>query len=128
MKYIIGAIIGVLVIVGALVWSQSSKTNTSERTFTEVQQDVVAGAKLYDVRTPEEYAAGHFENAILLPLQDIEAEKLPEVPRDTQIYVYCRSGNRSSQAKILLERAGFTNITDLGGLSDVEKIGGVQQL
>jgi rhodanese-related sulfurtransferase len=38
--------------------------------------------------------------------------------------VYCRSGNRSSQAATMLKAAGFTNVTDLGGLSAVEKIDG----
>ena len=81
-------------------------------------------AHLYDVRTPEEFKAGHFAGATNWPLQDMLAGKLPDVPKDAKIYVYCRSGNRSGQATTLLKSAGYSNVTDLRGLSDVQNMGG----
>ena len=114
-------------LVGGLIWlgSANQGTSTSQNlTFAVVQQDTTSGAKLYDVRTAEEYAAGHFEQAINWSLQDIEAGKLPDVPKDSKIFLYCRSGNRSSQAAVILKDAGYTNIVDLGGLPDVQSIGG----
>ena len=82
-----------------------------------------AYAQIIDVRTPEEYATSHAESAILLPIQDIERGKLPQGKKSDPIALYCRSGNRSSQAKIMLEKQGYTNVTDLGGLSDLKKHG-----
>ena len=79
---------------------------------------------LIDVRTPEEYKAGHFEKAINFDSVDIDAGKTPQVAKDAKIYVYCRSGNRSAASTAKLKAAGFTNIIDLGGLEDVKTIGG----
>lgn len=92
--------------------------------FAVIQSKIKDGAQLLDVRTAEEFDSGHFAGAINLDVEDIIAGKLPDAAKDTQLYVYCRSGNRSAQAVSLLKQAGFTNITDLGGLSDVESIGG----
>ena len=92
--------------------------------FTLIQSKINDGAQLLDVRTAEEFDSGHFAGAINLDVEDIIAGKLPDAAKDTQLYVYCRSGNRSAQAVSLLKQAGFTNITDLGGLTDVESIGG----
>ncbi|MCS6837837.1 MAG: rhodanese-like domain-containing protein [Bdellovibrionaceae bacterium] len=70
---------------------------------------------LLDVRTPDEFQEEHVEGAINLNLYDpqftVKAQKQlqPNVP----IYVYCRSGNRSSQAKRALEKLGFNKIHDL---------------
>ena len=92
--------------------------------FAVIQSKIKDGAQLLDVRTAEEFDSGHFAGAINLDVEDIIAGKLPDAAKDTQLYVYCRSGNRSAQAVSLLKQAGFTKITDLGGLTDVESIGG----
>jgi len=67
---------------------------------------------LLDVRTPEEYAAGHIRGAKLIPIQ-VLAEHLNEVPHDKQVYVYCHSGGRSSRAAKLLADHGYTNIENI---------------
>ncbi len=121
-KVILVVIVLVVALVGAFL-AGSSKSSSS-RTFSNITDDIGKGAKLYDVRTPEEYADGHFHGALNLPLQTIQAGTYPDVKKDTKLYVYCRSGNRSGQATDLLKKAGFTNITDLGGLSDVQAMGG----
>ena len=92
--------------------------------FAVIQSKIKDGAQLLDVRTVEEFDSGHFAGAINLDVEDIIAGKLPDAAKDAQLYVYCRSGNRSAQAVSLLKQAGFTNITNLGGLADVESIGG----
>ncbi len=94
------------------------------KTFSSIQSDVKSGAKLYDVRTAAEYKAGHFENAFNFSLQDMQAGTLPDVAKDQTAYVYCQSGNRSSQATAILKQSGFTNVIDLGGLQDVQSTGG----
>ncbi len=94
-------------------------------TFERVTNEVSTGnAVLYDVRTADEFASGHFAQAINFPLQTMQSGTLPDVAKNTKIYVYCRSGNRSGQATDLLIKAGYSNITDLKGLTDVEAIGG----
>ena len=120
-------IIAVLVLVTGFVFinarnQPSSRSNASS--FSSVQSDVSNGAKLYDVRTSQEYTSGHFANSENHSLQDMQAGKLPEVAKDTKIYVYCQSGNRSSQAVKILTDAGYANVSDLGGLQDVQANGG----
>lgn len=72
---------------------------------------------LLDVRTAEEYAAGHLDGAQLLDFNagDVAAA-VPNLDPDAEYFVYCRSGNRSGQAIALMEQAGFTNLTNLGSL------------
>jgi len=69
---------------------------------------------LLDVRTPEEYAAGHIAGAKLIPVQ-VLAEHLNEVPKGKQVYVYCHSGTRSARASKLLTANGFKNIENIEG-------------
>lgn len=70
---------------------------------------------LIDVRTREEFASGHIEGAINIPVEEI-GQRLSEVPQDQTVVLYCRSGNRSAQAANILERAGYDGIYDLGGI------------
>ncbi len=68
-----------------------------------------------DVREPFEFASGHVQGAINLPpakLMDGVPPKLAEVPRDTRLVVYCRSGSRSNASIPYLQRMGFTNIVN----------------
>jgi len=67
-----------------------------------------------DVRTPEEYSESHIEGAKPIPLQQLE-QRLAEVPKDKQVYLYCRSGKRSVAAATVLVKAGFTNIENVEG-------------
>ena len=126
---IIGIIVLVLVVVIiALLMSGGSTTSTknSGMMFSTVQADLNAGARLIDVRTVEEFNAGYVEGGVNLPLDKIQSGVFPTSAKDTKIYVYCRSGNRSAQAKALLQKAGYTNVIDLGGMNDVVSMGGKQ--
>jgi rhodanese-related sulfurtransferase len=67
-----------------------------------------------DVRTPEEYQAGHIPNAILIPLQELE-NKLNDLDKEEPYLVVCRSGNRSAQASEILTNNSFTNIYNMTG-------------
>lgn len=72
---------------------------------------------LLDVRTPEEYAAGHLDGARLLDFNGGDvAEAIPSLDPDAKYLVYCRSGNRAGQAIALMEGAGFVDLTNLGSL------------
>lgn len=122
----IAIIVAVLLTALGIYGIATSKNESSQqdKSFSSIQSDVKSGAKLYDVRTAAEYKSGHFENALNFSLQDIQAGALPDVAKDQKVYVYCQSGNRSSQATAILKRAGFTNVIDLGGLQDVQSSGG----
>lgn len=76
-----------------------------------------AGAVLVDVRTPEEYARGRIPQSVNLPLGQIHlaGEKLKD--KQTPLYVYCLSGGRSRQAAAHLTRMGYTQVRDIGGIS-----------
>lgn len=75
-------------------------------------------AIILDVRTPQEYNGGHIKNAINISLQTIsdKADKRLK-DKDQRIYVYCRSGNRSTSASKILVNKGYTNIVNIGGIS-----------
>lgn len=75
------------------------------------------GAILIDVRTKEEYDEGHLDNAINISYDEV-VSKLKDYDKDTPIIVYCRSGNRSSKAYQSLQAAGYTNLYDLGAISN----------
>lgn len=76
-----------------------------------------------DVRTPEEFAEGHLAGARNLSLAgDFETE-VARLPRDARYVLYCRTGNRSAQAADIMERLGFTDVLDAGGLSDLAAAG-----
>ena len=78
-----------------------------------------SGYILLDVRTPEEYAAGHIPGAINIPNEVIGSDPIPELPDlDQLILVYCRSGNRSKQASEKLAQLGYTNVVEFGGIND----------
>ena len=83
-------------------------------------------AVVIDVRTASEYAEGHLEGARLLDVTDGELQQaLPDLDPSARYLVYCRSGNRASQAKALMEDAGFTDVTHLGSLNDASKATGL---
>ena len=74
---------------------------------------------ILDVRTHEEFAAGHIPGAIVVPNETIGTEEIPQLPdKDQLIMVYCRSGNRSKQASDKLVKQGYTNIVEFGGIID----------
>ncbi len=77
-----------------------------------------AGAYVLDVREPSEWAAGHIADATLIPLGEL-ASRVNEVPRDRQVVVVCRSGNRSAQGRDVLLGAGHPSVTSMaGGMND----------
>ena len=82
------------------------------------QYEKTPGAVLLDVRTPEEYAGGHLAGSRNLPLQRITQveDEIPEL--ETPIFVYCQSGARSRRAAAFLEKVGYTNVQNIGGLAD----------
>lgn len=69
---------------------------------------------IIDVREPFEFAMGHVKGAINIPPSKLMAgaTKLKDVPKDTEIILYCRSGSRSNASMNLLRQMGFTNLVN----------------
>lgn len=89
-------------------------------TVEELKSKIDAGEKfnLIDVREPNEHAEFNI-GGLLHPLGKIQTMQIDELEemKDQPLYVYCRSGNRSGQACLILETAGFTNtINVVGGM------------
>jgi rhodanese-related sulfurtransferase len=74
-------------------------------------------AKLLDVRTLEEWNEGHAVGALHIPLDDLLAGKVEEIPKNTRIYTYCRSGGRAGKAENYLVEHGY-QAESIGGLDD----------
>ena len=77
-------------------------------------------AILVDVRTEDEYNEEHIDGALLLPLDTINEESVSDIidNKDSYVILYCRSGNRSHQALEKLIELGYTNVYDLGAISN----------
>ena len=84
------------------------------------------GALLLDVREEEDYHAGHIPGSTFVSLQAIPTPVLQTVSdKTTPLFVYCYRGNRSRYAVSILKEAGYTNVTNIGGIEfyhgDLEK-------
>lgn len=92
----------------------------------EGKELIDSGAELtiIDVRTPEEFAAGHLEGAVN---SDIEGGKfsayIATLDKDATYVVYCHSGRRAALAAQAMADAGFTDVHDIGGIADWQAAG-----
>ena len=111
-----------LALSGCAALAQPPKTAQGYRRITMLEaaqwMEAEEGYILLDVRTAQEFAAGHIPGATLLPNETIGAQEIAQLPdKDQLIMVYCRSGNRSQQAADKLTRLGYTNIVEIGGIN-----------
>lgn len=71
---------------------------------------------ILDVRTPEEFAEGHIEGAIMIDFyRDDFAAELAKLDPDVPYVLYCRSGNRSGQTLAMMEGLDFQDVQDVDG-------------
>lgn len=92
-------------------------SSTNENLATLINE----GAFLVDVRSSGEFADGHVNGSVNIPLDQVQ-NQLAKFKEKENIVVFCRSGNRSSQAKSILEQNGFTNVTNGGAWQVVNQI------
>ncbi|MCJ7467681.1 MAG: rhodanese-like domain-containing protein [Maribacter sp.] len=84
--------------------------------ITEVSQNELKNVLLVDVRTPEEYNAGHIDDAVNINWYDADfADRFNEIDKAQTIYVYCKMGVRSAKAQTRLNDLGFKNVVNLEG-------------
>lgn len=74
---------------------------------------VAAGAKVLDVRTPDEYGVGHVPGAINIPYDELPRRAREIGPASTAVVVYCMSGHRSGIAVDALRKAGYSRVYDM---------------
>lgn len=116
--------IAIIILISILILSGCSK-EVSELNYKQISTEAAITMMaeetnyiILDVRTAEEYAAGHIKDAINIPNETIGDEEISELPDKNQlIMVYCRSGNRSKQASQKLTNLGYTNIVEFGGIN-----------
>lgn len=78
------------------------------------------GVTLIDVRTAEEFAAGHIDGAINIPFENIVPELAKRnIAKDAEVVLYCRSGNRSGVAQQSLIKQGYSNTYNAGGFDSL---------
>jgi rhodanese-related sulfurtransferase len=85
-----------------------------------VSEKIRSGAKIIDVRTPQEFAGASYPKAKNIPL-DMLPSLMADLPKDKPIVLYCASGARSAQAARILKRDGFTDVTNAGSLGRMPK-------
>jgi rhodanese-related sulfurtransferase len=103
--------------------AQKAAPLPAEITNAEAMAKRDQGAFILDVRQPEEWADFHVPGSTLIPLGEL-ANRLNEVPRDREVVVVCRSGNRSQPGRDILLQAGYPQVTSLkGGLSQWKAAG-----
>ncbi|MDO5654860.1 MAG: rhodanese-like domain-containing protein [Flavobacteriaceae bacterium] len=87
----------------------------------DFKQLVQEGALVLDVRTPQEYKAGHIKGSKNIPLQNIK-NQLKNLPEDKVIITCCKSGMRSANAKAILSKEGYTVYNGGGWMSLRDKL------
>lgn len=95
------------------LFSQSDDNNL-------LKQAIKDGALLVDVRTPEEFFEGSVKGAVNIPLDKVSSQ-ISKFKDKKVIVVFCRSGNRSSQAKSILENSGIDNVINGGTWTNVQQ-------
>lgn len=99
---------------------QPSTKDTGVLTAQEAKQRMEENSEaiVLDVRTQEEFDQGHIPGAVCLPNEFIAADMPFPFGKDTELLLYCRSGNRSAEAAKKLRDLGFSNVFDFGGMQD----------
>jgi len=85
-----------------------------------LQEIIDEGAFLVDVRSSGEFAQGHVDGSVNIPLDTVQSH-LAQFKDKKNIIVFCRSGNRSGQAKVILQQNGFSNVVNGGSWEDVKQ-------
>lgn len=101
--------VGAVLIIKNLLIGRASKG--------DIKMKLDAGALVVDVRTPAEFAGGHYRGAINIPVGELSARMEQLGPdKSKPIVLYCHSGARAVSAKHTLTAAGFTDVINAGSL------------
>ena len=118
-KYLVWAAVA-LVIAGAIFLvarpavpsGPAAPTGVVDVGNADFQAAIASGAQLVDVRTAEEYAAGHIPGAVNIPI-DVLPQQLASIDKTKPVAVYCATGARSLNAKQFLAAQGYPTVINL---------------
>lgn len=111
----------ILIIIIGVVMLGIFKNLFGQKDNKQLKEALADNAYLVDVRTPSEFASGSVKGAVNIPLDKISGQ-LSKFKGKKNIVVFCRSGNRSGQAKQILEKNGFQNVVNGGTWNNVQKL------
>lgn len=124
----LAALTATILLIGGVVAGCSSTTEESGVTVDSVQNgsslsvaDFASlleqeGVVLLDVRTPEEYAAGHLKGSVNIDMEAADfADNIAQLDTTVTYAIYCRTDNRTGVTKVIMEDAGFDHVVDLDG-------------
>ncbi|MBI2331762.1 MAG: rhodanese-like domain-containing protein [Chloroflexi bacterium] len=112
------AIVALIVyLIAASAGGGASSAVATEISVDQAYEKYQAGTFVLDVRSQEEWDEYHAPNTTLIPLDELPS-RLNELPKDKEIVVVCRSGNRSQQGRDILLNAGFNATSMAGGLKE----------
>jgi rhodanese-related sulfurtransferase len=116
MKYVTVTVLIIIIGIGVFSLFNQSSNPVKEITTTELKEQMKADqtAVYVDVREVDEFEDGHVEGMKNMPLSSF-AETHEELPKDKEIVLMCRSGNRSMQAAEFLTQQGYTIVTNVAG-------------
>ncbi|MBK7316474.1 MAG: rhodanese-like domain-containing protein [Anaerolineales bacterium] len=109
--------VAIIVIVLIALSGQGNQGLAREVNTDQAYQMYQSGVFVVDVRTQEEWDEYHAPNTTLIPLDQLQ-NRLAEIPKDREILVVCRSGNRSQQGRDILLAAGYNATSMTGGLKE----------
>lgn len=112
MDFVLYAIL--LLIIGWFIYSQFVPVKGLRNLNAEQFKKEIQGNRLIDVREVHEFKQGHIPGAVNIPLSQVR-RRLDEIPKDSPVYLYCKSGMRSKQAGKVLSKNGFCHLAHLSG-------------
>ncbi len=90
----------------------------------QARELIAAGAQVIDVRTPEEFAAGHLAGATNIDVQAADfRERVGQLDTDATYVLYCRSGSRAGAAADMMADLGFAGVVNAGGFDSLAAAG-----
>jgi len=116
--------LSLLIFISILTLSCTNKKNSkTDKQLGEIKQISALEFKensknnsVIDIRTPQEYNQGHIEGAVNINYYDKTfLEQVAKLDKEKPIYIYCRSGSRTSSAAKKLKKIGFSEVNDLEG-------------
>jgi rhodanese-related sulfurtransferase len=110
-----------LLVIAFLIYKQLRSRLGAEELLA-VSGAIATGARMLDVRTSEEFSAGHVPNAVNIPVEQL-LNRIKQVGKKKKpVVVYCRSGNRSGNAVAMLRGRGFTRVLDMKTMSNWRRV------
>lgn len=111
----------ILIIITAIAMFTIFKNIFASTDNSQLVEAVNNGAFLVDVRTPAEFSSGSVKGAVNIPLDKVQSQ-IAQFKNKKNIVVFCKSGNRSGQAKSILEQNGVEHVINGGTWQNVDKL------